>query len=65
MTVIPKYEKLKTYITFQKQKAKVEVADREKVMLQKELAEKSKNLKDKNDNNSMGVLGQGDTVPEK
>lgn len=50
---------------FQKQKAKVELADREKVMLQKQLAEKSKNLKDKNDNNSMGVLGQGDTAPEK
>ncbi|XP_026329809.1 CAP-Gly domain-containing linker protein 1 isoform X6 [Hyposmocoma kahamanoa] len=47
-----------------KQKAKVELADREKVMLQKEFAEKNKNLKDKNDNNSMGVLGQGDTAPE-
>lgn len=43
----------------------MELADREKVMLQKEFAEKSKNLKDKNDNNSMGVLGQGDSAPEK
>ncbi|XP_075969792.1 cytoplasmic linker protein 190 isoform X3 [Anticarsia gemmatalis] len=45
-----------------KQKTKVELAEREKVLLQKENVTK---LKDKNDNNAMGVLGEGDTAPPK
>ncbi|XP_012549429.2 restin homolog isoform X3 [Bombyx mori] len=43
------------------QRAKVEIAEREKVLLQKEIA-KGNDLKDKNDNNAVGILGQGDTI---
>ncbi|KAG6452702.1 hypothetical protein O3G_MSEX007770 [Manduca sexta] len=46
------------------QKAKLEIAEREKVMLQKELA-KGKDVKDKNDNNAVGILGEGDTASQK
>lgn len=46
---------------FQNQRAKVEIAEREKVLLQKEIA-KGNDLKDKNDNNAVGILGQGDTI---
>ncbi|XP_053625792.1 restin homolog isoform X12 [Plodia interpunctella] len=46
------------------QKAKVEIAEREKVLLQKDLATKV-NVRDKNDNNAMGVLGQGDNASQK
>lgn len=50
---------------FQTNKAKVEIAEREKVLLQKELAAKGKEIRDKNDNNAMGVLGQGDNPTQK
>ncbi|XP_013194535.2 CAP-Gly domain-containing linker protein 2 isoform X2 [Amyelois transitella] len=45
-------------------KAKVEIAEREKVLLQKELASKV-NVRDNNDNTAMGVLGQGDNPTQK
>ncbi|CAH2086257.1 unnamed protein product [Euphydryas editha] len=47
-------EELKT------QKAKVEVAEREKILLQKEMTKNGNEIRDKNDNNAMGLLGQGD-----
>lgn len=50
---------------FQNHKAKIEIVEREKVLMQKEFAEKSKNVRDKNDNNAMGVLGQGDNASQK
>lgn len=34
-------------------------------MLQKEFAEKSKNIRDKNDNDTVDMLGQGDTATSK
>ncbi|XP_045532358.1 restin homolog isoform X2 [Pieris brassicae] len=46
-------------------KAKYEIADREKVLLQKELSKRSNEIRDKNDNNSMGTLGQGDTAQDR
>lgn len=49
----------------QTQKAKVEIAEREKVLIQKEIAKNGKEIRDKNDNNAMGLLGQGDNASEK
>ncbi|OWR42946.1 CAP-Gly domain-containing linker protein 1 [Danaus plexippus plexippus] len=46
------------------QKAKVEIAEREKVILQKEMVQNSKDVRDKNDN-AAGLLGQGDTAQQK
>ncbi|XP_052737464.1 CAP-Gly domain-containing linker protein 1 isoform X1 [Bicyclus anynana] len=46
-------------------KAKVEIAEREKLILQKEMAKKGPELRDKNDNNAMGLLGQGDNGSQK
>ncbi|CAH2073548.1 unnamed protein product, partial [Iphiclides podalirius] len=43
-------------------KIKVEMAEREKLLMQKEMALIGKNLRDKNDNDAMGTLGQGDTT---
>lgn len=50
---------------FQTHKAKVEIAEREKLLLQKEMAAKGQDIRDKNDNSAMGVLGQGDSATEK
>lgn len=49
----------------QNNKIKVEIAEREKVSLQKEMASLGKNLRDKNDNDAMDILGQGDTATTK
>ncbi|XP_022819604.1 CAP-Gly domain-containing linker protein 1 isoform X3 [Spodoptera litura] len=46
-------------------KAKVEIVEREKLLLQKEMAAKGKDIRDNNDNSAMGVLGQGDSASEK
>lgn len=51
--------------TFQTHKAKVEIAEREKVLLQKEMAMKGQDIRDKNDNSAIGVLGQGDSASER
>ncbi|XP_050667971.1 restin homolog isoform X4 [Leptidea sinapis] len=45
--------------------AKLEVAEREKIHLQKEISKRSNEVRDKNDNNSMGTMGQGDNAPQK
>lgn len=50
---------------FQSLKAKVEIAEREKLMLQKEMAKIGQDIRDKNDNNAMGLLGQGDNATQK
>lgn len=42
----------------------MEIAEREKVILQKEMVQKSKDVRDKNDN-AAGLLGQGDTAQQK
>ncbi|XP_047527817.1 restin homolog isoform X10 [Vanessa atalanta] len=47
------------------QKAKVEITEREKNILQKEVAKNGKEIRDNNDNNSMGLLGQGDNASQK
>ncbi|XP_046964516.1 restin homolog isoform X4 [Vanessa cardui] len=47
------------------QKAKVEVTEREKHLLQKEMAKNVKEIRDNNDNNAMGLLGQGDNASQK
>ncbi|XP_072944338.1 uncharacterized protein CLIP-190 isoform X5 [Epargyreus clarus] len=41
---------------------KTEIAEREKAMLQKKIANNSQDIRDKNDNTAIGVLGQGDTA---
>ncbi|XP_045542860.1 CAP-Gly domain-containing linker protein 2 isoform X4 [Papilio machaon] len=46
-------------------KAKAEVAEREKAMIQKEMSTMGKNVRDKNDNDAMGTLGQGDNATTK
>ncbi|KAJ2952949.1 hypothetical protein O0L34_g7320 [Tuta absoluta] len=46
-------------------KAKLEISEREKVLMQKEVTDKIKNMKDKNDNTAMGTLGQGDAPTQK
>ncbi|XP_039746795.1 CAP-Gly domain-containing linker protein 2 isoform X4 [Pararge aegeria] len=46
-------------------KAKVEIAEREKLSLQKEMAQKGQEVRDKNDNTAMGLLGQGDNASQK
>ncbi|CAB3242482.1 unnamed protein product [Arctia plantaginis] len=45
------------------QKAKLEITEREKQLLQKELSAKGSEIRDKNDNEAVGILGQGDTGP--
>ncbi|XP_038215361.1 restin homolog isoform X5 [Zerene cesonia] len=44
-------------------KSKVEISEREKILLQKEISKRNSEIRDKNDNNAMGTLGQGDTAP--
>ncbi|XP_013180475.1 PREDICTED: CAP-Gly domain-containing linker protein 2 isoform X4 [Papilio xuthus] len=46
-------------------KVKAEVAEREKAMIQKEMSTMGKNVRDKNDNDAMGTLGQGDNATTK
>lgn len=53
------------WFSFQNNKAKVEIVEREKLLLQKEMAAKGKDIRDNNDNSAMGVLGQGDSASEK
>ncbi|CAG4988747.1 unnamed protein product [Parnassius apollo] len=43
-------------------KVKAEVAEREKIILQKEIASIGTSVRDKNDNNAVGTLGQGDNA---
>ncbi|XP_045491702.1 CAP-Gly domain-containing linker protein 1 isoform X2 [Colias croceus] len=44
-------------------KSKLEISEREKVLLQKDISKRNSEIRDKNDNNAMGTLGQGDTAP--
>lgn len=46
-------------------KAKIEITEREKVLLQKEMITKGKDIRDNNDNNAMGILGEGDNALQK
>ncbi|XP_045785814.1 restin homolog isoform X4 [Maniola jurtina] len=45
-------------------KAKVEIAEREKLILQKEIGKKGQEIRDKNDNNATGLLGEGDNASQ-
>ncbi|XP_034840545.1 restin homolog isoform X6 [Maniola hyperantus] len=45
-------------------KAKVEIAEREKLSLQKEMVKKGQEIRDNNDNNAMGLLGEGDNASQ-